>query len=370
MTKLFPLGAAACAALSVACNAPPPIEPPPDLSSAHVFAPAPAAGDPSSNGSSASADDPGASSIGTATSDDAGSLAPPAPAPSAPPAPKPMAEMFVHIHSYQPQWWALWIPSTAPLQNGQKDPPASVLSTAIAGGNWPPPPIFYADSTRGGGYTESDAGSYAGNGEDGGAGNGWSLTSNGQCGSSDTMCYVGEDYSPLIIDFAGRGLSLTVPNAGTRFDIVGTGRKILISWPRDGVATSFLVDDRNHDGKISSIDEMFGNNTVGPDGRTADNGFDALAKYDANHDRMIDARDPVYRELSVWRDDGDAVTERGELVGLEAAGVERISLAYIDQIERADVFGNESRERSVAKLASGGSARIFDVWFVPGFERR
>jgi hypothetical protein len=368
----------------------------PDVSAEHVFAtPGSSSGSGSEQASAGSANGPGSSSgasggsaLSTPTtaddsSDDAGSAGDASSAPAPPPAPQPKAEMFVHIHAYEPQWWALWIPSTAMLQNGQKDPPASVLSSAIAGGNWPPPSTFFAEPTVGGGYTETDGGYTTGGnggdtppraGEDGGTGSSsggsWTLTTNGQCGSSTTTCYVGEDYSPLIIDFAGRGLSLTVPNAGTRFDITGSGRKILISWPRDGVATSFLVYDRDHDGKIASIDEMFGNNTVGPDGKTAANGFDALAKYDANRDRVIDARDPIFRQLSVWRDNGDAVTQQGELVTLEEAGVERISLSYVDKTERADVFGNESRERSVARLASGEWARVFDVWFVPGFERR
>ena len=115
--------------------------------------------------------------------------------------------------------------------------------------------------------------------------------------------------------------------------------------------------------------KMFGNGTPGPDGAEPSNGFEALRKYDANSDGVIDARDPVYADLRVWRDDGDAVSQADELAPLPAAGVTRISLSYRFDPQRLDFFGNEARERASVGLASGGQAAIVDVWFVPGFAR-
>jgi hypothetical protein len=254
------------------------------------------------------------------------------------------SEIYVHIYSHSPQWWALWVPASAKLYNGMTDPGQGVLNTAVSHGSWPPPQTF---SYGGWDYT---------------------LMTGGQCGSPTTCCYVSENYSPLVIDFVGRPVELTAPNSGTRFDITGDGTRQLISWPSDGKAVAFLAFDRNRDGRIGSINEMFGNNTLGPDGQKAPNGFEALRKYDANHDGVIDAADPIYRELLVWHDDGDAVSRRGELVPLQSAGVTSISLGYVDQVQRIDFFGNESREHSTARSSSGAALAVYDLWFVPGFE--
>jgi hypothetical protein len=277
--------------------------------------------------------------------------------------------MFVHIHGGKPQWWALWVPATAALKNGQKDPSSAVLATAIAGGDWPPPAQFIVEPNDERG--DNGDGGYYGYADDGGtdAGSGITLTTGGQCGSSDCTCYTGENYSPLVIDLGGHGVSLLAPNAGARFDIAGTGEPLLVSWPTDGRANAFLVLDRDGDGRIGSVNEMFGDRTVGPDGARAANGFEALRKYDANADGKIDARDSVYASLRVWRDDGDAVTQPNELTSLALAGVTAISLGYERNDTRLDFFGNEARERSTAALGSGGSAAVYDLWFVPGFAR-
>jgi hypothetical protein len=178
---------------------------------------------------------------------------------------------------------------------------------------------------------------------------------------------VGENYSPLVVDLGDRGIRLTAPNAGVRFDIVGDGSPRPIAWPTPASHAAFLALDRNGNGTIDDVNELFGDHTRGQDGQTAANGFEALRKYDANADGTIDARDPIFASLRLWEDaNADARTDPGELVPLGAAGVTSISLAYVPKIERADVYGDESRQRSFVTLASGDERRIFDVWFVPG----
>ena len=68
--------------------------------------------------------------------------------------------------------------------------------------------------------------------------------------------------SPLILDFSGEGIYLSAPLEGVRFDIKGRGVKSQISWPL-GDNTGFLVLDRNHNGRIDDVHELFGNNTMG-----------------------------------------------------------------------------------------------------------
>jgi hypothetical protein len=79
-------------------------------------------------------------------------------------------------------------------------------------------------------------------------------------------------------------------------------------WPT--AATPWLAIDR--DGVITSA-ELFGSATPMANGFAAD-GFQALAALDANHDGVIDARDPMFAKLVLWRDrDGDARASAGEL---------------------------------------------------------
>jgi hypothetical protein len=116
---------------------------------------------------------------------------------------------------------------------------------------------------------------------------------------------------------------------------------------------------------------MFGDHTRGPDGNLAANGFEALRKYDANEDGAIDAKDPIFSALRAWADvNADGVTQPGELRTLASIDVVAIRLDYVQKLERADFFGNESRQRSFVDLGAnhgkGAERRIFDVYFVPG----
>ena len=50
--------------------------------------------------------------------------------------------------------------------------------------------------------------------------------------------------------------------------------------------------------------------------------------FDANHDRVIDTKDPVFGQLRVWQDaNRDARTGPGELRTLDALGISSIQLA-------------------------------------------
>jgi len=198
-------------------------------------------------------------------------------------------------------------------------------------------------------------------------GKNYRLLADGQVGTDDCPSYSvtddGWNGSPLILDFAGKGLEVSSVDDGVYFDLIGNGTE-LVSWPTNTADTAWLVLDTNLNGQIDSISELFGNNTPDPKGVGFKNGFDALAAYDLNGDGKIDSQDPIYDQLQLWFDtdrDGDSATH--ELVTLSGR-VDSISLGYIDRIENDDSFGNETRQRSTFAAKDGSTQVIYDLWLV------
>ena len=144
---------------------------------------------------------------------------------------------------------------------------------------------------------------------------------------------------PLLLDLDGDGkLSTGVSLSGTRFDLDADSFAESVGWiaPGDG----FLVRDANRNGHIDSGRELFGDQTILPDGAFAVNGFQALAALDSNKDGRVDANDATWSELQVWRDlNSDGNTDDGELLSLEQAGVTGVSLSYAS-VNQPDGLGN------------------------------
>ena len=133
-----------------------------------------------------------------------------------------------------------------------------------------------------------------------------------------------EDFSsPLVLDLNGDGkLSTPLFGSQTYFDMDGDGFMERTAWVQQG--DGLLAMDRDGDGKIGSGKELFGNFTPLGSGAPARDAFEALAELDENHDGVINADDSAYADLKIWKDDGDGVTESGELVSMGEAGVESI----------------------------------------------
>lgn len=168
--------------------------------------------------------------------------------------------------------------------------------------------------------------------------------------------------SPLVVDLKGRAVQLSSPAKGVKFDILGDGSKRQISWPVLP-STAFIALDRNKNGNIDSVAELFGNNTVGPDGQKAANGFEALKKYDLNKDNVIDEKDAVYSQLVLWFDlNRNGRAEPGELKGLRESSLLAIDLDYLHGFE-VDQYGNQTRERSAAQFVGDVLRMVFDIWF-------
>ncbi|MBI1860812.1 MAG: hypothetical protein HYR96_07840 [Deltaproteobacteria bacterium] len=174
-----------------------------------------------------------------------------------------------------------------------------------------------------------------------------------------------KQYSPLVLDLTGEGFKLTDAPSGVIFDLNATGNPIPTAWIL-GSNNAFLVLDRNNNGVIDDGGELFGSATTLSNGKRAANGFEALKEFDDNHDGVIDQKDAAYATLRLWFDrNKNAVTDRGELMTLKRAGVESISLNYVE-VHEVDQYGNQTRQRSTFKRRSGSkvySLQIIDIWF-------
>lgn len=145
--------------------------------------------------------------------------------------------------------------------------------------------------------------------------------------------------TPLVIAWHGQPVRFAT---GGRFAFQ-PGVPVATDWPT--ASTPWLALDRDGNGTIDSGAELFGSDTRLPDGRTAANGFAALAPLDANGDGRIDARDPAFASLVLWADrDFDQRSTPDELTPASDLVV-AISLAYTSDV-RCDARGNCEGERA------------------------
>ncbi|WP_084462338.1 calcium-binding protein [Bradyrhizobium sp. WSM1417] len=126
---------------------------------------------------------------------------------------------------------------------------------------------------------------------------------------------------PLILDLNGDGIHTTSLTGSTvYFDYNSDGFSERTGWvsSSDGI----LALDANGNGRIDGAVELFGSPTQ--------DGFAVLETFDANGDGVIDANDPVFAKLRVWRDlNQNGVSDDGELQTLAEAGIKSISLVRL-----------------------------------------
>lgn len=176
--------------------------------------------------------------------------------------------------------------------------------------------------------------------------------------------------SPLYVDFRKDTSDydiLSAPEDGVMFDILGANgtpqyTKSQISWFEKGHFGLLALPDSS--GAVKNIDQLFGDNTKGPDGTFASNGFTALAKHDSNGDQVIDRHDAVFSKLRLWFDfNRDGKADARELKTLDQMKLVAIDLDYDKNFREVDQYGNEIKYKSVVKFKSGKLRSIFDVWF-------
>ena len=101
-------------------------------------------------------------------------------------------------------------------------------------------------------------------------------------------------YDPLVLDLNADGVkTISQQTSKAFFDLSGDGMSEQTGWidSNDG----FLVFDKNANGKIDDINELFGKSNL--------SGFSELKElFDANNDNLIDYKDTNYAQLKVWQD--------------------------------------------------------------------
>ena len=154
---------------------------------------------------------------------------------------------------------------------------------------------------------------------------------------------------PIILDLDGDGLETVGLASNVYFDHDGDGVLTKTGWA--GANDALLVWDRNGNGTIDTGAELFGDFTPLPDGTLAPNGFAALAALDANGDGVIDASDPAFHELKLWRDTSqDGQTGAGELITLADAGIVSLNLAHTLKNQNLANGNQLTREGSFTRL--------------------
>lgn len=208
-------------------------------------------------------------------------------------------------------------------------------------------------------------------------------TNPGYATSSDAKCDLAA--SPLIVQIQkGQSIpspiELSAPLSGVEFDILGANSfpkpyaKKLISWfaPTKAAGNYFIVlPDKN--GFVRGIDQMFGDNTRGPDGAFAKTGYEALAKWDIDQDGAITKKDDVFSDLRLWSDvNGNGIAESSELHTLSELDVVSIDLDYDRDYAEHDAYGNEIRYKSITTTGDGVEHVTYDIWFrtLPAYARK
>lgn len=190
--------------------------------------------------------------------------------------------------------------------------------------------------------------------------------------TADTQKDCDKRASPLIVSMesSARGIRLSSPLDGVQFDILGARSAPQahamkqISWMVQEDHEYYFIALPNKQGQVLGIDELFGDNTYGPDRKFAENGYAALAKFDDDRDHLITPHDEVFEKLRLWKDSNlDGVAQPNELYTLKEKGVALIDLRYDKRYQETDIYGNQTLMKSVVKTEDGKMHLLFDLWF-------
>lgn len=165
----------------------------------------------------------------------------------------------------------------------------------------------------------------------------------------------------------GEGFHLTSAKDGVLFRTQPSASPAQLSWTDPRRHNGWLALDRNNNGKIDDLEELFGNLTEQPRSSNP-NGFAALAVFDksengGNENGFVDPGDKVYDRLLIWIDaNHNGISEPSELHSLRDMGIDKISLKPRFS-NRVDEYGN--RFRYVAEIwdkAGNKHERCYDMF--------
>lgn len=128
-------------------------------------------------------------------------------------------------------------------------------------------------------------------------------------------------FLPVVLDLDddGRIATTSKSESGVSFNWDDGGFYKETAWVK--ASDGFLVLDRNLNGVADGGKELFSNSNVADEAK----GLRSLRWADANLDGVIDARDPVFEALRVWRDaNQDGMQDKDETSSLADLGITRI----------------------------------------------
>ncbi|MFL6247517.1 MAG: hypothetical protein ACJ74H_15935 [Thermoanaerobaculia bacterium] len=188
----------------------------------------------------------------------------------------------------------------------------------------------------------------------------WRLCWSGSGGGNEDLEQVG---CPIILNPSAGPWRLTGMDGPVQFDLDGDGHREPMGWTAAGDTLAFLASDLNGNGAIDDGKELFGIGTLLASGERAANGFEALAQFDVNRDRVIDSRDPVWDRLLLWNDrNHDAQSQTDELLLIGDSAITALELEY-RETRRRDRYGNTFRYRANCRVGQT-QMPFYDVFFV------
>ncbi len=144
-------------------------------------------------------------------------------------------------------------------------------------------------------------------------------------------------FRPVVLDLDADGIEKTARSEGVVFDIDSSGYKKQTAWIK--AEDGFLTLDRNYNGLVDTGREMLSNSAVSLSLR----GLNGMAWIDANYDGRINASDPVWNELRIWRDlNKNGSQDQDELQTLNQLNITDLNYA----------MGTFNRNGQIAQMAS------------------
>ncbi len=178
---------------------------------------------------------------------------------------------------------------------------------------------------------------------------------------------------PLVLDLGSDGIRLTSAKAGARFDINGAGATERVAWFQPGNEDDALLIMRPGFSAELTGKNLFSEVTRFPKGllnhqvrRDFDDGFDALAELDKNHDHRLSENE--LQPIEIWIDrNGNGIAEMQEtrrLADLHVgkATIRSVSLKTSNALATLGEGSSEASVYSEVELSNGKSIKLYDVW--------